>query len=94
MTKDLFQKARLNFQLMCSELGYFLWLQLLLVVKIFPIDTERINVIFFSTLLPPASGKAVVVGVMRSIPGLFSLICFARIGFSNPIARQLFIVCC
>ena len=41
----------------------------------------------------PASGQAVVTGVIPS-PPRFCLQLLSRIGFSNPTARRLFIECC
>ena len=41
----------------------------------------------------PASGQAVVTGVVPSPPGS-CLPFLSRIGFSNPTARQIFIECC
>ena len=47
----------------------------------------------FSHLYFPASGQAVVKGVVPSAPRFLPSIFIARIGFSNPTARRFFIKC-
>ena len=42
----------------------------------------------------PASGQAVVTGVVPSPPPGSCLQLLSRIGFSNPTTRRLFIECC
>ena len=48
---------------------------------------------FFAHFHFPASGQAVVTGVIPSPPQFLPSI-LSRIGFSNPTARRLFIECC
>ena len=49
---------------------------------------------FLTHIYFPASGQAVVTGVVPSLPPGFCLHFLSRIGFSNPIARRFFIECC
>ena len=48
---------------------------------------------FFTHIYFPASGQAVVTGVVPSPPG-FCLQFLTRIGFSNLTVRRFFIECC
>ena len=50
-------------------------------------------IFFFAHLYFPASGQAVVTGVVPSPPRFLPSV-LSRIGFSNPTARRFFIECC
>ena len=49
---------------------------------------------FFSHFYFPASGQAVVTGVVPSSPPVLAFQLLSRIGFSNPTARRFFIEGC
>ena len=49
--------------------------------------------VFFAHIYFPASGQAVVTGVVPSSPLFYSLHFLSRIGFSYPTARRFFIEC-
>ena len=50
---------------------------------------------FFAYFYFPASGQAVVTGVVPSPPPILAFNCLSRIRrFSNPVARRFFIECC
>ena len=66
---------------------------LLLYGRIF--DLHQNGIYILTHIYFPASGQAVVTGVVPSPPGfLRSNIYISRIGFRNPTARRFFIECC